>query len=95
MVAKGLEALNLDNPRVTQPLRALLSLAISRKVKGVVFSVPTTVQGKVLFNLVRHVLELPRSLEEAASIDLQRLQMASQLIAMVRPDPLPSHVPSD
>jgi hypothetical protein len=85
VVTKGLDDLRLTNPRLSPPLRALLSLPVPRKVKSVLFTVPTTEQGKVLFNLVRHALEL-RALDEAAVvIDLQRLQMASQLIAMVCP----------
>jgi hypothetical protein len=68
-------------------LRVLLTLPIARQTKSVVFPVPRTAQGKVLFNLVRHVLEVPRDLEAAATTDLQRLQMAAQLLAVVRACP--------
>ena len=86
MVAKGLADLSLANPRLAQPLRLLLSQPIPRQAKSVVFMVPVTPQGKLLFNLIRHVLEL-RELTTAATmtIDLQRLQLVSQLITIVRP----------
>jgi len=54
-------------------------------VKSVVLSVPSSAQGKVLLNLIRHLLEL-RDLNVATTIDLQRLQIVSQLIVVVRRD---------
>lgn len=65
-------------------LRVLLDRAIPRQVKSVVLSIPSTAQGKVLFNLIRHVLDI-HDLSVATTIDLQRLQIGSQLIAVVRP----------
>jgi hypothetical protein len=95
VVAKGLVDLSLANPRLAPPLRLLLAQPIPRQVKGVVFMVPATPQGKVLFNLVRHVLEL-RELATAATmtIDLQRLQLLSQLIAVERLPSRPLVTPS-
>jgi hypothetical protein len=85
VVVKGLGDLSLANPLLAQPLRLLLAQTIPRQAKSVVFMVPASPQGKVLFNLVRHVLDLRELVTAAAmTIDLQRLQLVSQLIAVVR-----------
>lgn len=80
---KDLLHLALEDERMSPALRLILQQPIQRKVKGVIFSQPGTPQGQVLFNLVRHVLEL-RAMTGAATIDLQRLQMCSQINAVVR-----------
>jgi hypothetical protein len=101
MVAKGLDDLTLTNPRLTEPLRVLLALPIPRKVKSVIFSVPTTPQGQILLNLVRHVLEL-RELETGTTIDLQRLKwraidrhgllpLSADRLTRVQIEPSPPH----
>lgn len=82
-MARGLDELHLErNRRLAPALRVLLALDIPRQTKSVVFAVPRTAEGRTLFNLVRHVLEL-HDLAVAATIDLQRLQMASQLIVQL------------
>lgn len=80
---RGLVKLDLEDERLTPAMRVLLSLDTPRQVKSVILSVPGTSQGKVLLNLIRHVLEI-RDLNTAATVDLQRLQIISQFIAAVR-----------
>jgi hypothetical protein len=84
LVRKGLVGLRLDNEMLSTPLRLLLAQSIPSRVKSVRFSVPASAQGKVMFNLVRLVLDV-RNFDSASVIDLQRLQINSQMLAVVRP----------
>ena len=51
-------------------------------MKSVVFSFPASTQGHFLLSLSRHALAIV-DLDKAATIDLQRLQIASQLLSVV------------
>jgi hypothetical protein len=72
----------LTNAALSPVLRLLCAQEIPSSVRHVVMTVPQTEAGKLLFNLVRHVLGLA-SYDAAAAIDLQRLQKSSQLIGVV------------
>ena len=73
----------LSNTALSPALRLLLAQeVVPVSVRHVVMTVPESAAGKLLFNIVRHVLNLSRY-DAAAAIDLQRLQMSSQLIGVV------------
>jgi len=73
----------ISNPALSPVLRLLLAQEVPGSVRHVVMTVPESTGGKLLFNVVRHVLNLNRY-DAATTIDLQRLQMCSQLIGVVR-----------
>ena len=77
---KGLTVLQVDG--LPPALRLILGQSIPNVVQHVVMSSPETVEGKVLFNLCRHVLDL-QQFDTAVKIDLERLQIGSQLICAV------------
>jgi len=72
----------LNNAALSPVLRILLSQDVPASVRHVVMTVPQTAPGKLMFNVVRHVLSLIDYVS-AAAIDLQRLQMSSQLLGVV------------
>ena len=82
LVNKGLHPMTLSNAALSLVLRLLLAQEVPASVRHVVMTVPESAGGKLLFNVVRHVLNLSRY-DAAAAIDLQRLQMCSQLIGVV------------
>ena len=75
--------MTLNNVALSPVFRLLLAHEVPVSVRHVVMTVPESAAGKLLFNVVRHVLNLSRY-DAAAAIDLQRLQMCSQLIGVVR-----------
>ena len=77
---KGLTVLQVD--ALPPALRLILGQPIPKVVQHVVMSSPETTEGKLLFNLSRHVLEL-QHFDTAVKIDLERLQIGSQLICAV------------
>lgn len=77
---KGLTSLQGD--ALPPALRLVLGQSIPKVVHHVVISSPETTEGKLLFNLCRHVLEL-QQFDTAVKIDLERLQIGSQLICAV------------
>ena len=77
---KGLSPLQVDAP--PPALRLVLGQSIPKVVQHVVMSSPETMEGNFLFNLCRRVLELQQS-DTAVKIDLERLQIGSQLICAV------------
>jgi len=83
LVNKGLHPMALSNAALSPVLRLLLAQEVPVSVRHVVMTVPESTAGKLLFNAVRHVLNLSRY-DAAAVMDLQRLQMCSQLIGVVR-----------
>lgn len=64
-------------------MRVVFAQVIPRSVQHVVISSPETPEGKLLLSLCRHVLDL-QNLEAAPKIDVERLQISSQLICAVR-----------
>ena len=77
---KGLSPVQVD--ALPPALRLVLGQSIPKVVHHVVMSSPETTEGKLLFNLCRHVLEL-QHFDTAVKIDLERLQIGSQVICAV------------
>lgn len=77
---KGLTVLQVDG--LPPALGLILGQSIPKVLQHVVMSSPETTEGKLMFNLCRHVLEL-QQFDTAVKIDLERLQIGSQLICAV------------
>ncbi len=83
MLGKGIGDMRIDNEALSPVLRILLAQTVPESVRHVGMTVPQTSAGKFMFHVARHVLDLA-NYETATIIDLQRLQMCSQLLGLVR-----------
>jgi hypothetical protein len=83
VVKKGVRRLSPEDEGLSPVLRLLLAQVVPQSVCKVTMTVPQTAAGKFMFQVARHVLNVA-TYETASVIDLQRLQMTSQLIGVVR-----------
>ena len=60
LVNKGLHPMTLSNAALSPVLRLLLAQEVPVSVRHVVMTVPESAGGKLLFDIVRHVLNLSR-----------------------------------
>jgi len=94
VVRKGISPLKIDsNEALSSVLRILVAQSVPQSVRKVSITVPQTEAGKLMLNVARHLLNLD-DYDSATEIDLQRLQMCSQLIGVVHAfsDPCPLFV---
>ncbi len=80
---KGLARLELSSPGLSSSMRAVLSLVVPTTVDHVVFASLALPRSKVAFNLGRHSLIGLTEWKDADRVDLQRLQVLSQVLLVM------------